>query len=204
MRALWSLPRFQEQELYEGKLDREMQGVVTFTGMDGMFRPLQGHHAFVREQLLRMVRPEHLAGLREDFRGSITLHIRRGDFAPADEEELRRDKVSVRTPLHWFIGVARRLREQMAVEAPIHVFSDGTTEELAGLAELPNCRRRSFGSALADLLAISRANVLVASGGSTFSMWGTYLGRMPTIYHVGQRRDRVYLDRPGGDRIRPE
>jgi hypothetical protein len=49
----------------------------------------------------------------------------------------------------------------------------------------------SFGSAIADLWALSNANVLVASG-STFSMWASYLGRMPVIWHPGQLSCPLY------------
>jgi hypothetical protein len=33
---------------------------------------------------------------------------------------------------------------------------------------------------------LSKAKILIASGGSSFSAWASFLGQMPTISHPGQ------------------
>ena len=33
---------------------------------------------------------------------------------------------------------------------------------------------------------MAKARLLVATSNSTFSMWATFLGRMPTVYYPGQ------------------
>jgi hypothetical protein len=45
-------------------------------------------------------------------------------------------------------------------------------------------------AAITDLLALSQAKVLVGSG-SGFSMWAAFLGQMPSVWHPGQRLDRL-------------
>ena len=52
-----------------------------------------------------------------------------------------------------------------------------------------------YGSGLGDMLGLSRSNLLIASG-STFSMWGSYLGQVPTIWHPGKRLQHVLLEHP--------
>jgi hypothetical protein len=40
--------------------------------------------------------------------------------------------------------------------------------------------------------------LLIASG-STFSMWASYLGRMPVIWYKGQLRQRLYYESPASE-----
>jgi hypothetical protein len=75
------------------------------------------------------------------------------------------------------------------------VFSDGTDEELAALLALPAVQRRDYGSGLGDMLGLSRSKLLIASG-STFSMWGSYLGQVPTIWHPRKLLQHVLLEHP--------
>lgn len=194
--ALYSLPRFPEQDLYDGKLDRSRDKIVIFQGMKGMFKPFLREHEFLRAELLRMTRPEHLSRLREADGNTIAMHIRCGDFrAPRYPGELREGRTNLRTPTSWFVAVGKRLREHLGADVPIRVFSDGAAEELAALADLPNCARVTFGSAVADLFAMTRAKILVMSR-SSFSMWAAFLGRMPIIHHPGQKAQLLYYDQP--------
>ena len=61
------------------------------------------------------------------------------------------------------------------------LFSDGTDEELGVLLEIPQIKRVFFGNALADMFAISRCRMVVASD-STFSAWGAFLGEVPIVF----------------------
>jgi hypothetical protein len=44
-------------------------------------------------------------------------------------------------------------------------------------------------------LGLSRSRLLIASG-STFSMWGSYLGQVPAIWHPGKLLQHVLIDHP--------
>ena len=68
-----------------------------------------------------------------------------------------------------------------------------TQDELSELLALPDCVRCGFTSSIGDMIGLSRASILVASG-STFSMWASYLGRMPVVWHPGQLRQRLYYE----------
>src|SRR5205085_696868 len=85
----------------------------------------------------------------------------------------------------------RELRSAMGSTVPVWVFSDASDDEIRPLLAITGVRRVFFGSAIADLLAMSTAKVLVASG-STFSMWAAFLGRMPVIWPPHNRRQKLH------------
>jgi len=167
--------------------------LVCFSGMEGLFGPILQHRGIVHEELMRMTRLEHLVGLSHDFSQSITVHVRMGDFLPFDDACMRSGAFNVRLPIEWITETIRRLRDRLGGEYPVWVFSDGSDEDLRNLLTLSNVKRLHFGSALADMLAMSQSRVLIVS--STFSMWSAYLGAVPSIYYPGQLRQRLIHDR---------
>lgn len=188
LRCLLSARRIPEAQARHAR-DGEL---VECTGMASLFEPIAAHHGEVREALLRITRAPHLSGLQHDFRGSVSLHVRLGDFStPANAQALQSAPVNTRLPLAWYVDILRDLRARHGQHLRAHVFSDGSDEELAPLLQEHNCGRIGFGSALADLWAMSHADILVASG-STFSMWASFLGRMPVIWYPGQLRQKLY------------
>ncbi|HDR8999698.1 alpha-1,2-fucosyltransferase [Burkholderia vietnamiensis] len=182
-----------QKRVSEEKISSARDGdVVTFSGMHGYFRPIIDDHQLVASRLRAISRKEHRAGLEWDFSSSICMHVRLGDFAAAAPSEvIASGKTNVRLPLQWYREVAEGIRAIRGRDTRIYLFSDGSDHELEPLLRLDNCRRMSFGSALADLLALTQSECLIASG-STFSMWASYLGRMPVFWCKGQRRHQLY------------
>ena len=121
------------------------------------------------------------------------MHIRLGDFARATWEEVKQGKHNSSIPIEWYVTMAQELRSIIGAETPVYVFSDGTDEELRPLLELGNVERVTFGSSIGDVLALSRAKLLVASG-SSFSMWARYLGRMTTVMFPNQVKQKILTD----------
>jgi len=78
------------------------------------------------------------------------------------------------------------VRDIAGYSARAVVVSDGTEQDLAPLLELENVEFLRPGCAITDLLILARAKVLIASGGSSFSAWASFLGNMPTISYPGQ------------------
>lgn len=172
----------------------EDEMIVVVEGMEDYFAQILSEYEFVRNELISITRQKHRKGLEFDFAKSITLHIRLGDFQPPTEEKLRRGEF-VRMPLDWYIDFVVSIRAETGTNIPCFVFTNGRTEEISELLRLGNVEILSFGSAIADLLAMSRANVLVSSA-STYAMWASFLGRMPTIYFPGQIKQNLFFDRP--------
>ena len=166
--------------------------IVVFEGVNGYFAGIAEEHDFVWEQLLRITRAQHQTALTFSFAGSISVHVRLGDFRQAKSaDDLVYGRGNMRLPLTWYRHVIERIREHLGRLAPVFVFSDDHDAELRPLLQMPDTRRLSFGSSIGDLIALSRANVLVASN-STFSMWASYLGRPPAIWHKGLLRQGFY------------
>lgn len=163
---------------------RQKNSIAVFSGMSGLFQPILYNHRFVYEQLIRMTSPEYLKGLTYDFKNTISLHVRLGDFKVGKQE----------TAIAWFVDIVNLMRNKSGLNLKVCIFSDGTDIELTRLLELENSCRLEFGSSIADLLALSRSYILVGSKGSTFSMWASYLGRMPVIWPVGGLTQRLYFD----------
>jgi hypothetical protein len=166
--------------------------LVTFAGIDGYFTDLLNDQALVRQTLFSSARREHRVPLERVPDRAINVHVRLGDFRPDQEKGCGSvSGFNVRQPISWFVDIVQKLRRHTGSDIPVSVFSDGTDEALRPLLALPNSKRVTFGSSLADLFALSSAKIIVASG-STFSMWAAYLGGMPVIWPRGQRRQRLH------------
>jgi hypothetical protein len=91
-----------------------------------------------------------------------------------------------KTPLSWFAACLRQVREAAGRPVRAYVVSDGTRRQLRELLAIDDVVFLRPGNAITDLLTLSRARVLLASGSSSFSAWGAFLGQMPAISHPGQ------------------
>jgi hypothetical protein len=172
--------------------------VVEFRGLGEFFAPLAGEHTFIRDRLWEMTVPALRVAAPPDGSGFIAMHVRRGDltrqgFSP---EELH-GRIAHYTPISWFVGMAGAVRLAPSLRGlPIVVFTDGSADELAPLLGIDGVRLAPRRPAIADLWQLTHARLLFASGYSTFSMWASYLGGMPTIYAPGKIQQRVQAGRP--------
>lgn len=159
-------------------------GIRYFSGMLNKFDPLLGHHELIKNELLSIIRPRY-QNQTQPFTEYIGLHIRRGDYHVTghNEERLRNGQYAI-IPLRWYIQVVTNLRSELGDSYPLVVFSDGNRTELSEILSLPNTQL-SRGSAIEDILGLSKARYLVTSA-STFSMWASFLGQRPTIWYPGQ------------------
>jgi hypothetical protein len=200
LRLLSRLGPVSEDALYatadRQHLDRD--SIVIFEGLRTYFEPILEEHQYIKEQLLLMTRQEHQSGTTYDFRDSISVHVRLGDFAPPTDVPIREPQSCTRLSISWYRHIALQIRVVAGSNVPIHIFSDGTDEELAPLLSLPNAERLTFGSSIADLLAMSCSRVLVGSD-STFSRWAFYLGRMPAVVYRGLLRQPLYYENPAAE-----
>ncbi len=166
--------------------------VVMFEGMDGHFKQILEDHKLVLGELLKMTHEQHKKRFPQSLLKTIGVHVRRGDFIkPQSHHVLERGDTNFQIPLSWYTRQIGQVRDAIGSHVSVNIFSDGTPEELSELLALENVSRVNFGSSISDLLALSQSGILIASG-STFSMWASYLGRMPVIWHKGQLKQRLY------------
>ena len=170
--------------------------VVEFRGLDGFFAPFVEDHELVYSELRRMARPAHQEAFSEPDPAPIGIHVRRGDFIQrSNDEEIRASHNSL-LPLDWYINALKAVRQAAGSNVPAFVFSDGAPDELRELLTMPRVTRVDYGSGLGDMFGLSRSRLLIASG-STFSMWGSYLGQVPTLWHPGKLLQNLLVEHPG-------
>ena len=163
--------------------------VKLFSGMDRLFDPFKDDQHFVKSELLGIIDPHHINQAKKFNVNSVAVHIRMGDFMiPDDEHILREGGWNYRLPILWYKSIIKKIRDFSNI--PIYIFSDAKDEDLKDILDLENCSRVHFGSAISDMIALSNAQILVASA-STFSMWSSFLGQLPTIWFPGQMRQKL-------------
>jgi hypothetical protein len=172
--------------------------ILVFEGYRDLFLSLAGREAELKTALTSIASPKVVSELRRSL-PPIALNIRRGkDFRdPRDPREFETTG-SLRTPLEWFVLTLQRIRSLVGNDIGAYVVSDGDETDLRPVLRLPNTVHVKNTTALADLLSISQARLLIASGGSSFSAWGAFLSAAPTLCISGQsltwfglRQDRV-------------
>jgi hypothetical protein len=166
--------------------------VVETSGLGGLFVELLGHQAFLREELMAMLANNRVMELEKFYNNTnaIAVHVRYGDFSAVDQSVSKGGGANRRQPIAWYVSAVEAVRRQLGEDTLVNVFSDATEEELAPLTALPCVRSVQGNSAIEDMLLMSSHRMLVASG-STFSMWASFLGQMPTIWFPGQMKFRL-------------
>lgn len=146
-------------------------GLIVVDGLKNYFADLHHHSDMVKAHLLGIVNNEAKHAYNKMNDSFIGIHIRLGDYS-ADS----------RVSLDWYIEKMHAIREKKGNDVKFLVFSDGSEEELQDVLNFPNTEMAFFGSAIADILVLSKAKLIIASD-STFSAWGAYLGQVPILFN---------------------
>ena len=159
------------------------------------FEDLVPHVDEIREEIVRNLSRKSSRGLEGDMSRCVNIHVRLGDFA-VNTNALNAGRDNMRIEIGWYAAIVRKLKDILGEGVAFNVFSDGSDEELGELLAIPGVRRVFYGNSLADILALSRAPLMVASG-SSFSLWARFLGQCCSISYPNQIKDRVL--KPGSD-----
>jgi hypothetical protein len=151
-----------------------------WTDIFGSIHPMRSFVVRAFNQLISPSVPGTIHNLAPPL---IGIHIRRGDFRELGESEKFAQVGGVRTPLEYFATVITSMRACAGWLVPVTVFSDGLDAELRPLLALENVHRAPAMADIGHLALMSRAQVIVASAGSTFSMWAGFLSEAALILH---------------------
>ncbi|MBR8836481.1 MAG: hypothetical protein DSM106950_21300 [Stigonema ocellatum SAG 48.90 = DSM 106950] len=161
--------------------------IITFQGNKNYFEDLYGWEELIFKELQAITKFKWLKLVEFWQDIPIAINVRLGnDFNKAKSVDDFYTKGSLKTPIEWFIESLLLIRETLGFSAKAFVVSDGKEEDLKPLLSLENVTHIRPGCAISDLLVLSKAKILIASGGSSFSAWASFLGQMPTISHPGQ------------------
>jgi len=151
------------------------------------FQPLNGWSEFLHNELRAITKKKYLALADKPKSIPIGIVVRCGnDYDEPSSDDCITLKYGEKTPVKWFVRMLQMIRNEIGEDVNAYVVSDGTTRQLAELLAMKNTHFVRPGSAISDLLTISRAKVLLAAGTSTFSAWASFLGQMPSASHPGQ------------------
>lgn len=193
-------PEIDETEWRNGMESEPVRRRVTFRGLGDYFTPLLGHHDLLRRRLWGMIRQEWRQEIERRPVPSpyIAVHIRRGDqVLPKDPESKVQDHIQC-TRLDWFDRTLEKIRNhEQFLKWPIYIFTDGSDSQVQALLNGGNVFLAPPSCSIVDLWRLSQAGLLVASGYSTFSMWASFLGRMPTLYAPGKIQQRLHPESDG-------
>jgi hypothetical protein len=151
------------------------------------FLPFADERSLVLKEFRKMSHPKWVRVADSTPGYPIALNIRRAKDFP--DPQLPRDYRAsgpIRTPLWWFADTLRYVRSVLGYSAPAIVVSEGARDDLAPILSVENVSLLRPGCPISDLLVLSKARVLIASGGSSFSAWASYFGQVPTVTFPGQ------------------
>lgn len=149
-----------------------------FSGREWIiFRADQAHNFLDLADYQRAIKQklEQLSNLPVDWQPPvepfIAINYRSGNDFTAHSTGGSQSK----TDLNWFIYAVKWARKSYG-NLPVHVISDGAPHHLVDLVKgVGGCQIHQFGTAIEDLQFLSKANVLLASGNSSFSAWAAFL-----------------------------
>ena len=161
--------------------------VWTTQGMWGGYRHLVEAREFVRATLYRSryaARNQLTLRARLDpAKITVGMHVRLGDFVPANVEADYRNRFNVSLPPEWYARIANRIREHLGSQVQFLIVSDGTPEQIAAIAkpidaittyDIPDAD-------CSDLLALADCDLLVCSV-SSYSAWAAFLSSAPYLW----------------------
>ena len=157
------------------------------------FEGLHPHRDRLRHRLLEIMRRPPPLTPRWGEERHIAVHVRLGDFDPAEPALLESGETgNLRLPIAWYGSVIERLRA-LRPDLPIRIHSDGSDPELASLLAMDGVTRARSSDDINDLVAMASASALVGSH-STFSRWAAFLGNMPVIWRAQRRLKESPVD----------
>jgi len=161
--------------------------VITFMGDGDRFANLNGMDELLYKYIREITRPRWLE-FSDQFKSiPIGINIRLGnDFKTPTKVDDHYENEATKTSVQWFVESLKLIRMALGFDAAAYIVTDGSADDISELLLLPNTHFVRPGCAISDLLILSRAKILLRSGGSSFSAWASFLGQMPTISHEGQ------------------
>jgi hypothetical protein len=147
------------------------------------FGSFHSARSLVLQAFSQLITPSVLAAMDKLSPPLIAVHVRRGDFRELLASEKFAEVGGVRTPLKYFATLIANMRACAGWPVPITVFSDGADAELWPLLTLENVHRAPAMVDVGHLALMTRAKVIIASAGSTFSMWAGFLSEAALILH---------------------
>lgn len=144
--------------------------IKTFDSLANYFGDFNHDYPLVREYLDHIIsqstiKKVPLSGLEN----KVAIHVRLGDYS-----------ANQRIPLKWYSGIIHGILA-IKPDTQFSLFSDGSDAELKELISIKGVSREFYGNAFADMYAMSRHKLIIASD-STYSAWAAFMGQKPVVF----------------------
>ena len=169
------------------------KSVLLYNTFEMNFNGLKEYRELIKEDIYTNLMNKNRKPLGENFDNAVNVHIRLGDFFKPNETALKEGKNNTSIPISWYVKMINNIKAILGKNVVFNIFSDGSDEELKDVLSIQNTRRVFYGTSIADIIALSRSKLIIASG-SSFSMWARFLGNSNSISYVNQRKDLVSTD----------
>lgn len=154
------------------------------------FDDLQEYQSDIAMTITKCLQKKGKKALGFNADNAINVHVRLGDFSAVNLHALANGDNNTRIQIDWYVAIVKKIREAAGWPVQVNVFSDGTDEELAALLVLQNVRRITYGNSIADIVALSKAPVMIPSA-SSFSLWARFLGECSSISYPNQMKASI-------------
>lgn len=181
--------RYRITEIEKG-LPVDWEGVASYVAFKASFEDILEDRFLIRERIFNILTPKCKKAFSCDYKRSINVHVRLGDFASAPVADSSANMVNTRLPIEWYVKVITDIQNVLGNSVSFNIFSDGTDHELAPILDLSNVHRVFYGNAMADMLALSQSKVIIASA-SSFSLWARFLGGSSCIVFKNQLTENL-------------
>jgi len=166
--------------------------IVEFKGMEGWHHITEiKQRNYIQNRLLSIVSHSVKKALADDNDiNFLGVHVRRGDKTVLPYGANR----PIEAPWgccfsnKWFATCIKSIRLSLGYTIPVKIFSDARPEELGEIFQLGGVTLAKPNSSITDILIMSRARILIPTSTSSFSLWASYLGGMPTIWYPGYQQ----------------
>jgi hypothetical protein len=158
------------------------------------FIDLYPYREIIKSELLSICKQkwQHLINNIQPY--PIGLNIRLGnDFRSSSSKEDFKNVPFIKTPINWFIDTLLEIRKCAGYDVEAKIVTDGTARQLERILSLPNVTLLETPCAMTDLFALSKCQILLGSGDSSFCAWASFLAKIPTLTRVGRGLERFQL-----------
>lgn len=165
---------------------------IKFTGK--LYENLKPYREYIYDDLYRNLSKNNQLRIDNiNFDDGFVVQIRMDDFKKVSLEQLKQGKDNVRIPLEWFENIIKQIRKIANKNVKVYLMSDGSDRALKSIYELGNVERFDLDNSICNILAMSKAKLMVVSG-STYSLWSRFLGQMSSISFKNQYKEKVLYD----------
>jgi len=169
------------------ELHQRRHFVFSVGGLWGGFYSIRRGRVFILAQLLKARRSvENVHAImcqREEGKALIAVHIRRGDFRPADSVADYRGQFNVSLPIEWYMETCRSIKREMGSQVQFLLLTDAPANEVQTFIDefRPLTSFHLKDTACSDLLLMAFSDSIVCSV-STYSMWGAFLSNTSYLW----------------------